>query len=214
LAQPWQDRLAGWTRDSGCDLWVIEREHLDVYSYIELWLTDAGLSGSPRWKTAYRQWLDYFEGLGITGVGMGWITLTRAGRNQPVTRFETWPWEVLQPVGAALGRARLDNSRLEASDEELLKINFALREDVVQETLGSPGAPEPSHLVLRQTTGLKRALQVDTASGGILGACDGELPLGVIVGAVSRLLDLDQEVARPAALGRVREAIADGFLDA
>ncbi len=209
----WQDRLAAWVEGTDCDLWVIEREHLDPYTYIEIWLNDAGLAGSDQWAPRYRQWLDYFNQLGITGVGMGWITLTRAGRNTPVVDFETWPWDVQQPVGAALGRRSNDNTQLARPDEQLLAARWVLRDDVVQESLGTPGAPDPSHLVLRQATGLKRAIEVDTASGGILGACDGELALGTIIDAVASLLGLDPAATRRHALVVIRRAIAEGFLD-
>ncbi len=70
---PWQDRLASWVEGSGCDLWVVERERLDIYDYIEIWLTDAGLAGSAVWRSRYDAWLDYFSALGIGAVGMGWI---------------------------------------------------------------------------------------------------------------------------------------------
>ena len=74
--KPWQDRLASWAAED-CDLWVIERERLDRHEYIEMWLTDAGVHQTPGWERAYRTWLDYFDQLGITAVGMGWITLVR-----------------------------------------------------------------------------------------------------------------------------------------
>lgn len=209
----WQDRLAEWVEGTDADLWVIEREYLDPYAYIEIWLNDAGLAGSEQWAPRYREWLDYFNQLGITGVGMGWITLTRAGRDKPLVEFETWPWDVQQPVGPALGRRVVDNSRLSRPDEQLLAARWVLRGDVVQESMGTPGASDPSHVVLRQSTGLKRAIEVDTATGGILGACDGELALGTIVDAVASLLGLDPAQTRTQALAVIRGAIAEGFLD-
>jgi hypothetical protein len=36
--EPWQDRVAGWLQDSGCDAWVVQREVADVAEYVELWL--------------------------------------------------------------------------------------------------------------------------------------------------------------------------------
>ena len=144
---------------------------------------------------------------------MGWITLTRAGRDKPLVEFETWPWDVQQPVGAALGRRVVDNSRLSRPDEQLLAARWVLRGDVVQESMGTPGACDPSHVVLRQSTGLKRAIEVDTATGGILGACDGELALGTIIDAVASLLGLDPAQTRTQALAVIRGAIAEGFLD-
>ena len=72
---PWDERLAGWITPTGCDALVIEREVLDPYEYVELWLTDAGLAGAPDLRRRARAWLDYLAGLGVRGVGLGWFSL-------------------------------------------------------------------------------------------------------------------------------------------
>lgn len=208
----WQDRLSGWAAGTGCDLWVIQRERLDVYEYIEMWLTDAGLAGSDEWGPRYRRWLDYFERLGITGVGMGWIMLRNSGAARPRIRIEEWPYDIGRPVGPALssGWRTLDARSLD--DDALLATRCTLDPDVVQETTGAPGAADPSHVVLRRTTGLRRAIEVDTALGGVLGACDGELPLGRIVDAVAELLGDDPAALRARLAPRLRDALVDGFI--
>ena len=99
--RPWGERLTEWITPTGCDALVLQREVLDPYEYIELWLADAGLSGRAEYQSRYRQWLDYFAGSGITAVGLGWLVLRRADRDQPEVRFEDWPHAVHQPVGAA-----------------------------------------------------------------------------------------------------------------
>lgn len=210
-ATDWRERLAGWA-PPGCDLWVIERERLDIYSYIEMWLSDAGLAGDPQWPIRYQEWLDYFARLGIDGVGMGWIMVLNPGRDDPEIRIESWPYEVAQPVGADLAdfARRIEGSRL--SEAEMLAATWIIRPDLVQETLGRPGAGDPQFVVLRQSSGLKRALEVATASGGVLGACDGTMNLGTITRAVAHLLDTDHEVLCAEVLPLVRQAVADGYL--
>lgn len=209
--QPWQDRLAGWA-PAGADLWVIEREYLDPYSYIEMWLTDAGLAGHPSWAARYREWLDYFKALGIKGIGMGWITVVNAQRDQPDITLESWPHEVHQPVGPALGARNQALDWANQPIDGLIAQQWTLRPDVVQETLGAPGAEDPQHIVLRQYEGLKRAMEVDTELGGVLGACDGELPLGVIIDAVAGLLDQRADQLRHTLTPRIIKAITDGYL--
>lgn len=209
--QPWEDRLRGWVEGTGCDCWVIERERLDRFSYIELWLTDAGLAGSPEWRPAYDAWLAYFDSLGITEVGMGWILLTAAGREEPELRFESWPHAVAQPVGEVFARHRaaVDAARLPL--DELLRSHPRLL-DVVQETTGEPGAADPEHVVLRQRSGLLRAIKVGTADGAVLGALDGELTLGSIVAAVAEVLELDPAALAADVVPRVRDALRDQVL--
>ena len=44
-------------------------------------------------------------------------------------------------------------------------------------------AEDPATIVLRQQTGMRRARQVDTVEAALVGACDGELPVGAILDA-------------------------------
>lgn len=210
--QNWQDRLAEWA-PAGADMWVIERERLDPFAYIEMWLTDAGLAGEPVWHERYREWLDYFDSLGIREIGMGWITVSNSGRTEPDITIESWPHEVHQPVGPAIAARQDDVTCAQLTDAELLARSLRLRQDVVQETLGTPGAADPQYLVMRQHSGLKRAFEADTPLAGVFGACDGTLPLAVIIDAVCQLLELDSSEQRPAILRQVRQAIMDGYFD-
>ena len=211
--EPWQERLSGWV-PSGCDALILQRERLDPYEYIEVWLADAGLVGTAEYLPSYRRWLEYFDGLGITGVGLGWIVLRNAGREDPDVRVEDWPHSVAQPVGDALGAhfAAIGATRL--SDEALLAATLVRADSLTQEALGEPGAADPQHIVLRQSTGLCRAVAVDTQLAAVVGACDGDLPLGVLVDAVASLSGMDSARLAEDLLPRVRLLIADGMLTA
>lgn len=210
--EPWRERLRGWIEPTGCDALVLQRELLDPYEYIEMWLTDAGLAGSPDYLDRYREWLSYFVRLGITGVGMGWFSLRAGGGGVPSLRFEEWPHQVHQPVGDALAAHWRGVDLAAVSDETLLGRAWKLDARVAQETLGRPGATDPEHVVLRQGYGLGRAVEVDTALGAVLGACDGELPLGRLVAAVASLLDADGPALVGELTPRIRELIVQGFL--
>lgn len=205
----WEERLRAWAPE--LDLWVIERERLDKFTYIEMWLTDAGLSGSKEWRPAYLRWLAYFDALGIEEVGMGWILATKAERETPHVRMESWPYAVQQPVGEVFvqHRAAVDASLLPVA--ELLATRPKLV-SVEQETLGEPGAEDPAHIVFRQTTGLRRGLKADTAEAAVFGALDGELAVGQVIGAVASLLDLDMNELAAGILPKVRDALAEQYL--
>jgi methylase of polypeptide subunit release factors len=209
----WQDRLRSWVEPTGCDAHIVQRETLDVYEYVELWLTDAGLAGSPAYARRYAEWLDYFEQLGVGAVGMGWIVLHRAGHDTPWVEIEDWPYAVEQPIGPALA-AEQDAVEAERgiSDEDLLARAWVLAEDVVEESVGIPGSADPQHIVHRRQRGFRRAVEVDTALAGVLGACDGDLSLGLIVSSVAGLLDLAPEVLAAEILHRVRPLVRQGFL--
>jgi methylase of polypeptide subunit release factors len=211
--EPWQERLASWLAPTGCDALVVQRELLDPYEYIEIWLADAGLQGTDDYDRTYGRWLDYFEALGITGVGLGWVLLRNAGREQPDVRFEDWPHQVAQPVGDALARHFDAVAAARSADSHLLAARLRCAPDVTQETYGLPGAADPQHIVLRQATGLCRAVAVDTALAAVVGACDGDLPLGDLLDAVAGLLDVDPAALAADLLPRLRTLLADGLLE-
>jgi hypothetical protein len=142
---------------------------------------------------------------------MGWLLLTRAGRDDPWLRFEDWPYAVEQPIAPALAAEAgwIGASRL--PDDALLARAWALTGDVVEETTGQPGAADPQHIVLRQQRGFRRAVEADTGLAGVLGACDGDLPLGAIVDALADLLAVDASALRADILPRFRTLVADGW---
>ncbi len=208
----WSDRLHGWIADTGCDAHVVQREVLDPTEYIELWLADAGLGGSPSYVGRYHQWLDYFERAGIESVGMGWIVLRRAGRAEPEIRIEDWPYAVEQPIGPAFEQGFQAAELARSADTELLAHAWRLAQDVVEETRGAPGAADPAYIVFRQEHGFRRALQADTALAAVVGACDGDLDLATIVTTVAGILGHSVDVLTEAVLPAIRQCVRDGFL--
>lgn len=211
--RPWDERVADWVRGTGCDAWVVQREVADPAEYAELWLKDAGLHGTPEYASRYDEWLSWFEAQGVQGVGFGWVNLRRVDRDDPVLRFEHWPYDVEQPLAPEIAgwAARTDLER-SLTDDALLDTRLATRSDVRQETLGQAGAEHPEQIVLRQQRGLRRARQVDTVEAALVGACDGELSVRRILDALATLLDGEATDLRGEYLPVVRDLLAEGFL--
>jgi hypothetical protein len=211
--RPWEERLAGWVHGSGCDAWVVQREVADPAQYVELWLKDAGLHGTPEYTERYDDWLSWFEEQGVEGVGFGWLNLHRTDQDEPVLRFEEWPYEVEQPLGSEIADwGRRSAAERSLDDEALLASRLVARSDVRQETFGQPGAEDPEQIVLRQQRGLRRARKVDTVEAGLVGACDGDLAVGQILDALATLLGSEPQAVREGYLPAVRELLVEGFL--
>jgi len=204
--RPWDERLGSWLTE-GVDAFTVQREVLDPAAYVELWLKDAGRHGSHDYLDRYDTWLSWFDDQGIEGVGFGWVNLRRRDSGGGTHTFLDWPHAVEQPVApaiAAWGRAIITPVAL---GDHLVR-----RGDVVQETVGVPGAEDPSTLVLRQQRGLMRARKADTVEAALVGACDGELSLGQILDALAQLLDRDAAQLHATYLPVVRELLDEGFL--
>ncbi len=209
--QPWDERLLPWVADD-CDAFVVQREVLDPAAYVELWLKDSGHHGGADYLARYDTWLSWFDEQGIEAVGFGWINLRRrADGGTPTRELLEWPYQVEQPVAPAI---EAWGEAVDALDAGVgLGSHLVVRTDVQQETLGAPGAADPSTVVLRQQRGLRRARQADTVEAALVGACDGELTVGQILDALAELLELDAAQTRTTYLPAVRELVAEGFLE-
>lgn len=210
----WAERLTTWVADTGCDLHVVQREVLDPAEYVELWLADAGLVATSGYRRAYAAWLDHLSAIGVAAIGMGWIFLANSGRAVPELVVEHWPHPVAQPVGPDVARWPSRSRLAHLPETELLALRLVLAPDVAQVATGRPGEPDPYTLELQQQQGLRRTVTCDTALAGAVGACDGELSLGVIIDAVARLLDRDPRELTDEMLPSIRNLVREGLLTA
>lgn len=208
--RPWDERLAGWLPERH-DALVVQREVLDPAAYVELWLKDAGQHGKSDYLERYDTWLSWFDEQGVEAIGFGWINLHAVDADQPRTELLDWPYDVEQPIAPAIsawGRAARTVAAGLSPDDHL-----SARADVVQETRGPVGVEDPETIVLRQQVGFRRARQVDTVEAALVGACDGDLPVGAILDAVATLLDRDADQTRATYLPVVADLVAEGFLE-
>jgi hypothetical protein len=203
--EDWQDRIAGWTADRSA--WAVQREQLDPSEYVELWLRDAGLHGTPAYTRRYDEWMRWLDEQSVEAIGMGWITL----HNVPGTlTAEEWPYEIERPIGThVLHRFE----RIERLPNDLTALHPRIADDVVQETTGQPGAEDPATIVLRRQRGMRRAEQVDTILAGFVGACDGDLSTGQILAALADLMDRPVVDVLSDYLPQITRLVVDGFLN-
>ena len=207
--RPWDERLAGWLPERH-DALVVQREVLDPAAYVELWLKDAGQHGAPDYLARYDTWLSWFDEQGVEAIGFGWINLHAVDVDAPRTELLSWPYDVEQPVAAAV-HAWGDSVRVAATGVGP-EAHLQARADVVQETRGPVGVEDPETIVLRQQVGFRRARPADTVEAALVGACDGDLSVGAILDAVAELLGADAAATRATYLPVVAELVAEGFL--
>ncbi|MDR1808058.1 MAG: class I SAM-dependent methyltransferase [Propionibacteriaceae bacterium] len=209
--EPWEERVAGWL-PPGADAIAVQREVLDAPEYAEVWLADAGLQGTPDYRAELDRWLAYFDALGLERVGLGWLVLRQSRRADPSVTALDWPYPVTQPVAADLIATldAVDAARL--PDAALAAARWRLAADAYQETTSEPGAADPLNVRLRRRVGLQRWTDVDAALGGVLGACDGELPLGALVAAVASLTGDDPAALAARLLPQLRRLVAESWL--
>lgn len=208
------DRVKAWVGPS-LDAWVIEREVLDPLAYAELWVRDGGtVPGTPAYARLIDAWLDDFERRGVTGVGFGYVLLRRPLAGAPtLARYERVAGGGEGGFGPHLAACLENHDRVALLDDEgLASAVLRVAPDVTEARHHRPGEEAPSVIELRQGGGFARTVEVDSALAALVGACDGDLPVGALVDAIAQLLEVDAAELRADVLPRVRELVATGFL--
>lgn len=213
----WRDRVGDWVDASGLDAWVVQREVLDPAQYVETWLRDGGTTRDrdpAGWAAAYAAWLADFERRGVDAVGLGMVVLRRPVAGHPtLRRLEEQPGPARQPLGDHLAAALAAHDWLAAHDDDaLLAARLVVAPDVTEERHLRPGATDPTVVLLRQGDGFGRVVRAGTALAGLVGACDGELTVGQILGALAALLEAPVAELRTGLLPAVRDLVRDGLL--
>ncbi|WP_448062155.1 DUF7059 domain-containing protein [Cellulomonas hominis] len=221
--EEWHERLGGWLAASGLDGWVVQRELQDPAQYAETWIRDGGTTPDRErdaWAERYGAWLDDFAARDVAAIGFGILTLRRPGTpdagqptREPLRRLEEITGSVRQPLGPAIAASLAAHDWLAARpDDELARERLAVAGDVTEERYLTPGDADPQVVLLRQGGGFGRTVQAGTALAGLVGACDGELTVGQIVGALAVLLGLAADDVARDVLPGVRGLVLDGLL--
>ena len=214
--QGWIERVTGWLDESGLDGWIVQRELQDPAEYAETWIRDAGQHLSKDADELYAAWLADFADRGVLGVGFGLVTLRRpldAGERPRLRRVEERRTGPGLPTGSEVTAALQAHDWLAARDDsELLTVTLRVAADVTEERHHRPGAEDPAVILLRQGGGAGRTVQASTALAGFVGACEGELTVGRLTGALAVLLEVPTADLTAELLPAVRALITDGLL--
>ena len=208
------DRVKAWV-DPALDAWVIEREVLDPLAYAELWVRDGGtLPGTPAYARLIDAWLDDFDRRGVSAIGFGYVLLRRPLAGAPtLARYERVAGGGEEAFGPHLAACLEEHDRAALLDDEgLAAATLRVAPDITEARHHRPGEESPSVIELRQGGGFGRTIEVDPALAALVGACDGDLSVGPLIGAIAELLDVDADALRADLLPRVRELIVTGFL--
>lgn len=201
-------RLKSWI-DADLDAWVIEREELTPLGYAELWIRDGGTTPrEPAFGRMLEAWLDDFAARGVTAIGFGYVLMRRGPiGHQPLRRFEKLSQSLSAP-----GRALGDGLAAHDLMVDGIPRTLVTASDVTEARHLMPGDDDPSVIELRQGGGFGRSTSVDTALAGFVGACDGELTVSQIAGALADLFDVPLADLWADLEPRVRQLVLDGFL--
>ncbi|MGJ4133588.1 methyltransferase [Corynebacterium macclintockiae] len=189
------ERILSWLPDVGARAWVLQREEVDIATYVTTWLRDESID--PRSADGQRrttEWLDYFATHGITRIGLGWIHIEKISDPTELT-VETLSHGL--PAGAFLGqevaewfaRSRwIDGLEVpgRSARDAIVGSRYQLRRGVILEKTASTTNQGygDEELALTRTEGPGWTHQIDAALAAILAGLNWE---GLNLGDVAEL---------------------------
>ena len=95
------ERILGWLPDEGARAWVLQRDEVDVATYVTTWLRDESIDPrSTAGQLRTTEWLDFFAHHQITRIGLGWIHIEKF---EGATELTVESLDHALPAGAYLG---------------------------------------------------------------------------------------------------------------
>ncbi|MGV0359054.1 DUF7782 domain-containing protein [Corynebacterium mastitidis] len=220
--QPWQARVASWLPSHGVRAWVLQRDVADPALYVGTWLRDESLDPrGPEADRRTREWLDFFEREGVTGVGFGFVALTRLGDDEPSEVVaEELAQEFSDPLGPEVEEyfLRADWLAHAQGHGEILACRFGLRPGVARERVDVADSAtgmgfRPAVQRLSRTDGPRFSHEVDEHIGAIVAGLHPEgLCLGEVVHLYSAARDLDAAEVGPQVSAAVVDLVRHGLL--
>ena len=180
--QAWQDRLAGWLKDTGCDAWVVRSYARSAAAYaserIGGMMPYSPLTANQR----FDEWMAYYRARDVEEIHGGILAMRRrAGKNW--IRIEELPkigWE--DPFGESVVELFNNQDRLEAdrSEEQMMAWRPRLASDtrIDQQLRLVEGEWRPQAMQLTRSGGLPTSLALDPQVADFLRRCDGSRTTG------------------------------------
>lgn len=209
----WQEELASWFAESGCDVWVLQTDHLDCATYAATWLRQAHADATDC-AAAFDRWTAWYEASGIDAIGGGVASMRRRRAGGATTP----PWFQIRDMPPAAGPCGESIARvLEArevlarfDDAAVLDARVALAPEARALATRRPSASgwQQESYELRLQRGLALALRVDPIGHALVGYLDGTCPVREVVATFATAAGLPAEILRaqaPALLRRLLE---------
>ncbi len=185
--EDWSAPVQAWLTDRGCDALLLGYAFDTPQQYAARWNEHLQMTYPERFLPKVREWLDYYEGLGIEAIASGAVVLRRRTSQSSgawVRAIEA-PAAPEGPAGDQLLRmfAAQDLLARGSSEQELLKLSFTPVEDLrLEQAVGfRAGAFAAEPATARLAGGLGVAAPIPPTLLQVVMSCDGTRTLGELL---------------------------------
>lgn len=215
--QPWQQRLAAWVSESGCDAWLVKHYSQQPIEYCHARIRTTEPAPVEQDLEMLGHWTEYYRHHKVAAMHGGVITLRKRSGHKNWIDMEEVPFDGQAFVGDLVeGVFDAHGLAVGSSDDALLALHPRLSPDAKLEQVSRASeqgwtAPE---MQLNLGDGLERTCRVDPQVAVFLAECNGRRSLGELIQALLPTEGPQAEQMRAGCIAVMRQLIRRGFLKA
>jgi hypothetical protein len=212
--QPWEERVAEWLQDTGCDAWVMKGLTQDPEEYAQQRIKET--SEDPLQDAAtYAGYMNYYRHRGVEAIHDGLIVMRRReGRNW--VRIEEVPTTPKGELGEMIESTFAAHTLMQQidTDEKLLALKPRMAPNVrlEQVCIQHQGEWRAEALTLRLVSGFPFHMSVQPLVAEFLVTCDGNRTAGEAILAFAAQASAPVEAVQKECLGIIRKLLERGFM--
>jgi methylase of polypeptide subunit release factors len=212
--QPWEERVAEWLQDTGCDAWVMKGLTQDPEEYAQHRIRETSQDSSQD-AANYAGYMSYYRQRGVEAIHDGLVVMRRReGKNW--VRIEEVPSTPSGDLGdMILSTFAAHDLLLEIQDDEkLLAIRPKLAPHVRLEQVCTQAQAQwrAESLTLRLVSGFPFQMKVQPEVAEFLATCDGDRTAEQAIQDFAVTANAPLETVRTECLTLIRKLIERGFI--
>ncbi|KAA6461943.1 class I SAM-dependent methyltransferase [Acidobacteria bacterium AB60] len=212
--QPWEERVAEWLIDTGCDAWVMKGVTQDPEEYAQHRIRETSTDTSGD-NARYAEYMGYYRHRGVEAIHSGVLVMRRRS-GQNFVRIEEVPPTPTGNLGEMILStfAAHDLLRENSTDENLLLLAPRLADHARLEQICRPvnGQWQAEKLNLRLTTGFAFHVALQPLVADFLVAFDGTRTVAAAIQQFAAKAGAPIAKVQPECLSMVRKLVERGFL--
>lgn len=214
--QPWEERIAEWLQDTGCDAWVMKGLTQDPEEYAQHRIRETSENTSQD-AIQYADYMSYYRRREVEAIHDGLIVMRRRS-GQNFVRIEQVPPTPSGNLGEMVLAtfAAHDLLRKNDTDEKLLGLSPRLADHVRLEQLCTAVNAQwrAEALNLRLTSGFAFHVAVQPLVAEFLVTCDGTRTVESAIGGFAANLNVPFEKVKEECISMIRKLIERGIMTA
>ena len=212
--QPWEERVAEWLQDTGCDAWVMKGLTQNPEEYAQQRIKETS-DDTAQDAANYSGYMNYYRHRGVEAIHDGLIVMRRRqGRNW--VRIEEVPSTPKGDMGELIVStfAAHDLMQRMETDEDLRALRPRMAPNVRLEQVCEQheGQWRAESLTLRLTSGFPFHMNVQPLVAEFLVTCDGTRTAGEAIQAFAAQANAPVDAVQKECLGIIRKLLERGFM--